>query len=665
MIYFPEQASRYQTDVYTAEEDKEELVTFQGFRLGENTSVPAFQLKLEELAECVDLKFNPGGQLETRAPVIAYTTTEIGAIQDIKSCSLNGTQYELCTDATKLYYLLTSGANVTPTEIATLGTTANITPYNDVALLCDGSYLKYAESITSVKIAYDAGTGGTFFDNYTGVDNGVVSVSAAGVGCRFTTPAWDAGYTIPPTKVWFKVVSTTAVLTASIVRVSDSVVMATETYLADDISTSSAGFYALTFNTVTHELAPSTAYYCLLKGSGVDLSYTTNTASTGTMITAGVTLDTAKDPIMRVHPGLPPKADWAVVSGTRVWVHNPDEPGSLYFGNHTHLDFSTADGGGWVGVIDEDRNSFKIGAAADLYGELYVYGTEEQPYLCKLKGSTPSAFSLPLLFQRAWSTSSTLINTNNDLWSGSREGVDPLTGVEMYGDLRTYSASDAIKDRFENWVSDTAFSGYNAKDGQYWLYMPEYDYVSICHTKQSVTDENNQIRYPWTRYKLPITPSCFKQVGNQFLIGSTNGYIYVLDSSKYKDLDTTQIAPYFKTAYVELPFKSVDLIDTQILISCKTGSIFTVSYYKNNLRGTTTLDKDIVLSMSDTLMLADVEDMILEDMEDITLIPGTAPLYYEININCYSFQLKMSDMRIANKAVFINGFILKYRKLEA
>ena len=668
MIYFPVTSKKYPSEFYAAEKAKEQYVSFQGFALGENTSVPAFQLKLSELAACIDLKYNHGGQLQTRDPIVKYSTVQIGVIRDIASCSLNGTQYTIVTDATKVYYIVVSegGAVVTPTEIGTVGSPASIVPYNDVAVICDGSYLKFCDSTTAVKMAYDAGTGGTFYNNYTGIDNGVETISANGVGCTFTTPAWTAGYTIPPTKVSFKAIATDAVsLTIEIIRASDSAVMATQAYTTDDIATTAAGFYSLTFPTVAIELAPSTEYYALLKGANVNLSYTDVAGAAGKLITNGSTPDTAKSPIMRVHPGLPPKASWAVVSGSRLWVYDPDAPGQLSFSNLTHLDFSTVDGGGYVGAVDEDKNSYKIGAAADLYGELYVYGTEEQPYICKLTGATPSVYELPLQFQRAWSTARTLVNTTNDVWSANSTGVDALLGVEAYGDIRTFSASDSVKDKFTNWVSTTAFAGYNAADGQYWLYMPTYDHIMVGHTKLPITDENSQVRYPWSRYHPPAVPSCFNQVGGTFMIGSTDGYIYKSDPTAYKDLNTTQIAPSFKTAYVEFPFKTVDIIKAQMFASSLNGSSMTIAIHKNGSRVDTVISKTLALPMSDAVTLADIASIALVDLADVALSPVGALLYFDLNINCYSFQVEVSGIHIAGKPVFINGIIFKYRELEA
>jgi hypothetical protein len=52
----------------------ENIVSFNGFSLGLNTQVPAFQILQTEMSECVNFKLNKGGQLESRRPIVAYTT---------------------------------------------------------------------------------------------------------------------------------------------------------------------------------------------------------------------------------------------------------------------------------------------------------------------------------------------------------------------------------------------------------------------------------------------------------------------------------------------------------------------------------------------------------------------------------------------------------------
>jgi hypothetical protein len=132
-----------------------------------------------------------------------------------------------------------------------------------------------------------------------------------------------------------------------------------------------------------------------------------------------------------------------------------------------------------------------------------VYGTESQPYLSVLSGSSPSNYKLPGTYQKPWTTPKTIISSVNDLWVGCSNGVDTLTGVQEYGDVRSFSESDPIDDRIvDYWDSDTALAGYYPDDGQYWLVMPNYHRVLVAHTKLKVSDPTEQFsRYPWAEYE--------------------------------------------------------------------------------------------------------------------------------------------------------------------
>lgn len=660
MIYFPTTLASNSRSNNISSAAKENFIAFQGFPYGENTAVSPFQLTIKDLAACIDFKLNPGGQLESRAPIVKFTDTAIGTPTDVKRCSLSGVYYTLAVDSTKVYYF----DGVTPTEIGTVANAASITPYNDVALISDGSYLKFCEDTSEVKMAYDAGSGGTFYDNYSGIDD--TTIDSAKVAVKFTTPTWDAGFTIPPTKIYFKAKSSSGdqTITVKVYKVSDDTVMATK--VCDTLLSETATILNVAFDLASvTELEPSTDYYASVEATNLQMSATT-VASGGVGYTnsGSWAAVTTKNPVMRVHPGLPPKSTFCTVSGNRPMLKNPDEPGRVYFGNLTHLDWSTTDGGGWVGVIDDGANSFEIGGMEDLYGTLYVYGTEDTPYLCQLQGDSPDTYSLPLMFQKIWTTQRTLVNTNNDLWNSSSAGVDALSGVQEYGDLRTLSASDPIKDRFFNWASTTAFSGYNAVDGQYWLYMPEYDYISVCHTKQGVANEDGKTVYPWARYKFPITPSCFSQTGSDFLIGSTDGYFYTFTSSSSKDLDTSYIYPEFKTAYMQLPGKTTDLIQFQAAVSSTVCASMSIDFYKNT-SATALLTKPLSLPLLDTVTIADLAGLSIADLASIPIASGGKPLYFNININCFSFQLGISNLKTFGRPVYISGVTLKYRELEA
>jgi len=368
--------------------------------------------------------------------------------------------------------------------------------------------------------------------------------------------------------------------------------------------------------------------------------------------------DSAKNPLMSLRPGKPPKAAFGAVKDLRLFVAgDPDNPGYVWYGNLSHLDFSTGVSGGYISVIDDNRNSFEVGAGQDLYGQMFVYGTEDQPYLSRLEGDTPVDYTLPLMFQQAWSKHRTIQNVGNDLWTGSGTGVDTLSGVQQYGDVRSTSASERVKNLFESyWDSDKSFSGYYPEDGQYWLCLDhtEYSKVLIGHSKLA--------GFPWTEYDLPCTAKAFGQSSLGFTIGDDDGHLFYFNTDVYKDLNTTQIYPSFKTAYTEFPFRSVDLIEIQLMMASTNGATWDILVYKDGNLEDEVYSYPFLLPVSDTVI---IDNLIMPIDDWVSAIsPSYTAMFFDLNIHARSFQIEIKDVQSVGTPVYFNGCMLKYRQVE-
>ena len=734
------------------------VIQFQGFPSGLNTAVPEEMLLPTELSACKDLKINKGGQLETRGAIVKHTTVACsGSVKAVDYAILGGTGRTLiCDDDDKIYYL----SGTVSTLIGTAEGEASFIPYNDVCLICDGSYLKYVDDVSGLKLAYDAGTDGTQYNNYAGNADTIIKIgddTNTRAAVKFTTETWTSGYTIPLTQVDVFLSSTgspTGDITCRLRLVSDDSILASTVLDEDASEIASAGeFITANFLTVITEMSPATDYYCSFEHTGDDSNYvslnTTTVASGGvgyhystteyaptsgstiafvdggsgvadsitdtasgflmaglvsgdtitvggnvttsgnakayvtTSITAntmtlqadtitageagidGVTFtnqakwisDPTHDPIVKVYPGKPPKASFGCVHNVRPFLSgDPDNPGYVWFGNLTHLDWSTTNYAGFIGVIDDNRNSFEVGGLDTIYGQLWVYGTESQPFLCQLTGSEPADYSLPLAFQKAWCKHKTIINTGNDLWVASGDGIDTLSGVQEYGDVRTFSASDKIKNRIDSSWGDNTFVGYYPPDGQFWIKLDGYEKVLIGHTKIP----NNGL-YPWAEYDLPITPTAFGYAEN-FYIGADDGHLYKFDSGAYKDLTTDDINPEWSTANIELPFQSFDLDQFQVLGRALTGSSMDIDIYKDGNRASSVYTYSFNMPMSDSLRIEEMT-MAIEEMTTLPR-PDLNPLWKYINIECRSFKIKFSNIKISGEPVYFNGMFMRYRQLE-
>ena len=499
----------------------EAALDFDGFPLGLNSAIQPHQILAKECAELVNFKINRGGQLQTRPATKAHTTTAVGAIKAHTYVNIGGTNRELIVDTDKKLYYNNAGI---PTRIGgSLLLASNdvvIFPYKSVAIICDGSYLKFCDGIgaTNLKLAYDDGSGARGYqaDNLTGANDTTLSVgngTITRVAYKFTSQAWDAGYTIPPTTVeayLTKTGSPTGAVTATIRAVTGDAVLATGTISLAEALTGTAEKYTATM-TVTTNMSPATDYYMLIEYAGGDGSnyvkvHCTTVSSGGKAYTyaGSYSADATKTPLMGASPGRPPKASFGEVHSQRPFLAgDPDNKGYCWYGNLTYLDFSTTNGGGFLGSVDADANNYEIGAIKSFYGDLYLFGTEAQPYLAKLSGSSPTDWALPALYQRQAATKRTLQSSVNDLWFASSAGVDALSGVTEYGDLRTFSYSDPVADRIRDYfVTSTALAGYNPVDGQYMLVMPTYHRVLCCHTKAPVAIRDGEVRFPWSEYEI-------------------------------------------------------------------------------------------------------------------------------------------------------------------
>jgi hypothetical protein len=521
--------------------------SFDGWPHGLNTSVPSQQISKTELSKCVNYKINAGGQLETRRPLKRYTnspTTSNAAIVAHKKVVIDFLTFEVVGDANNLVYYVSVDELI---HVGTASGPVQFVNYNGTCVVLDGSYVKYlplaagaslallqtpviqiGDAIAlmgidsaSLKIAYDDGSGstGAQFDTSSGANDGSLPLGNGTnirIAYKFTSQTWDAGFTIPLTKVYAKLSKTllpTGDITCKLRLVSDDSVLASKVFKASADLTGTATEYSTTFTAddITTEMSPGVAYYISLEFANgdaanyVNVHYTDNDAAGGVgfKYIAAWSAETGIDPIMRVNPGRPPKGSFGDVHAHRLFIAgNADEPGYIYYSNLTHLDWSTADGGGYVGAVDDNANTFEVGGLITQFGALMVYGTQTLPYLARLEGTSPSGFTVPTLMQKAWTLSKSLVSTFNDVWSASREGVDTLLGTQYYGDVRSSSVSESVEDRFEDYWSTSTIVGHNPIDGEVWVVMPNYHRVLVFSVLNPIQGPVSQrVKYPSYEYE--------------------------------------------------------------------------------------------------------------------------------------------------------------------
>lgn len=757
-----------------------EVLQFTNFIHGLNTSKPPDRIAVTEASRLVNWKVLKGGDLENRSPITRYTsnsTTGNAAVKYIEEVNIAGTLYTLCVDANHVLYYV--DVNDALQAIGTLEGAARIHSFNGKAVIADGSYLKYLDGVSSIKMLYDGGSGNNRpavqFDNTAGTDgtgHNLYTGAKVRVAYKFTSQAWTAGYTIPPmtVSVYLQRVNPGAALTGNVTMVlrkaSDSSVLATRTLttaaaVGTTASTKYSGMFAST--DITTQMSPSTAYYMSIEYSAagdasnyIRVGCSTETAGATYTYTGAVwTADATSSPLMSLSPGRPIKGTFFLgVWNSRLWVGgDTDNPGYIWHTNLSPLDCSTTGGGGYISLIDDDSNNFQCGAGIPFYGDLYAFGKQSQPFLVKISGSEPSAYVQGTAFQAPWATHRTLTSSVNDIWYAGNEGVSPLSGVQEYGDLRTFFASDPIYDRIKDyWDTDTAIMGYYPADGQVWVILPSYHRVLVCHVKLAVQGPDGSIRYPWAEYedyrdvftdtdtykwvansdeyylqalaggtpglsakpdfvsldgrvitegtagslndhewdyaKDPtdtyytiyfkdttgdpdtsgvelrsiFLPQSMAQCSGTFLLGGSDGYLWKVDTSDYKDMSDVQIKPILHSAYIEMPFGEANFFDIQLLASSKAGGRIRTQFYKNSQYASSSADNTIDMSVRDDLLVNELT-MDVEDMY-FTISPDNAPLYKYVNFNARSVMMVMDDVHIAGYPLHNNGLMMKYRRLS-
>lgn len=781
---------------------KSGAIEFTGAKYGLNTNDPAFVLLPGEVEALLNFKVLRTGSVQTRPPIIKYSNTSTSStIKTFSKAVIGSTTYDLLIDdAYKIYYL---DGSLDPTLIGTLEGDAEIVPFNAVAVIFDGSYIKYLDGVSSIKIAYDDGTGtsGYQFNHLTDTSDTFLALgngTNTRIAQKFTSQAWTSGYTIPPTT--FSVnLSANGTPNASVVsmvlrKVSDDSVLATKTLVADASALTTEDTYSATFTSsdITTEMSPSTAYYMSVEHTGGDASNYVkvhcNNCSTGGLAyhySGSYTADTDKNVIAGLRPGMPPKGSWGLVHNNRIFAYDPDNPGWMRFTNaSTVFDWSTASYAGYVGAIDSNANSFPVGGAVVLYEELYVIGTEASPYICKLSGATAADYELVKSGQIAWTSHRGVVATGNDIWFSNSEGSTSYTGVQEYGDLRTNLYSESVQNKFANWSTSTALSGYYPKDGQYFLTMPGYHRTLVCHIKNPTTNPGGiGIKYPWSEYefvrdvfnggaidlatyyegfeadgeavevdgeelyvlkyadiyptykwvensgeyylqagdggdpgivdpdfvtlngdvisegtagslanhqwdyaldpsstyytiyfaasenpmssgaiiKSILVPQCYHTNSGTIFIGSTDGFIYKIDQTDYKDLSEHQPTYDIRGRYSPSS-DYITLVQQQVVIAGKEGANFNFSIYKNDELETAFKTTNFYLSVDDRLNIGDL----VGDVADAYYLvdPEGQKTWNDIRATGYSFQFRVHDLYPSGTPVILRGWFFKYIQAE-
>lgn len=571
-------------------------LTFWETPLGLITDFPALTVNPQYAVTSQNLFINVQGQWQLRPGLKKVTTAAAGnSIKLITRVPIGGTYHILLVDSdNKLYDCSGSEPSLDPgTAVTTLEGEATIIPFHDYAVILDGSYIKYYDGST-VKIAYDDGSGSDAVQHDSTCQNfasskerKLYSGATTRVGCQFTTQTWDSGYTMDITRATFWIKKTGTPTGTAVVKIyddnagtpntvqatSDSIDVSKLTkYFTEQEFNFDSGVLALSSNTTYHAIVEYSSgdasnYITVAasdEGSGGDLEYYDGSWND----------DATADALARIKPGKPPEASFGDSRSARLYVSGGSaKPGYIYFSNvNTLFDWSTPDAAGYVSAVDDNANSFPVGAIVAHYGDLYIFGQKSQPYLAKLIGATPSQFALPPMWQKTYTGHKTLISLPNDVWVASGDGLNSLTGVQEYGDLRMAPYSYPVQNQFQDGWNVNAFIGFNPKDNQILVKFENKSNTYVCHL--------NQEEKPWTEFAFNgVTPTAFGNYLGNFYVGGSNGHLYKFDDTLSAD-DGSDIDAALESGNIEQPFGQAYL-DTAYIVMAGGFTGFSMKIYVN------------------------------------------------------------------------------------
>ena len=603
----------------------EKTISWDALKFGINRQKSDKQLLAGELYSALNFFYNDFGYLETRPGLAKVTTSAItGPNADIVQIvrapvskpSIYGTATYgssaygyaasvnftiLVTKDHRIYYLNSAGV---PTAIGahyTADGACYIVAFDEMAVIMDGDYLKYWDG-NDLKLAYDdgSGTAGFMFD-YTALDQDATRdlYSGATTKCAaiYTTPAFNAnGLTIPLTQinamlsksgsptgnVYAKLYATSGgAPTGSALATSDAIDIAGLATVAAEIEFIFSGTY--------YQMESGTAYAVSIEYAGGDSSnYLEVHKSNDSNIeyyNGGSWTSGTGQPLFAMKPGLPPRAEFGLVAGNRLFLKDPEEPGQVKFSNaDTLFDWSTANGGGYVGVIDDNSNTFKLGGMATFYGDIFLIGTSDDPYICKLLGVNdgPSAFSIVQLGQRVSSHHNVMVSAMNDIWFTGPSNAYAISGVNMYGDIRTFAPGDPVQSTIQSYFDANAFAAYWPDSGQYLLKLDGYSRVLVAHTKHVARDATGRVVYPWTEYEFKdLTPTAFGYIGGTFYVGCSDGNVYTMSA----DVNDAGSQPDYEIqpGILELDFSQATANEVFISADSEAAFSYNLDLYRNGL----------------------------------------------------------------------------------
>lgn len=630
-------------------------LSFGPWPRGLTTAKQAEQASNSELVGGLNIVLVEGGVGRTRDGSTLVCSGCTGSVLQAEDVLVGG-QLEtlIATDANKLYKADGAGGVL---EIGTFEGPPRFTSFMDKVIIFDGSYLKEWDG-TDVKLLFDDGTGDVepyqfshrFGDPTTSKDlDGTTTL----LEYAFTTQDWTAGFTIPPTVAFakmLKVGSPTGTVVAKVKKADGTVIATADFFTAVENFVTDAGGkeHEARFAEadITEEMAPGGAYKLALEYTGGDASNYVQVLYVDT--------DT---PVAALRPSRPPKAASGDVFGGKLFTIGGEDSGRLWYcvaGNP--YDWSSPNGGGWVGAIDDSAKNFAIGGIVEFFDNLYVFGTKEEPYLARLFGETPSDYKVRKVVPNVSGDFRSIVATPDNVWFLHPSGVDSLSAVQEHGDVAVSTQTDSVKPDIHKYFSEAAVAGYCPVWGLYCLKMEGTDEVYIIHTRLKAGRAQGQRAVSYSpvikwKFAFPGAVTCFGKGSGAMYLGTDLGELYRMDKAVVQDHN--QDADYsILTNSQGIDEGEAEARLVTINASGKFGAGFDVVFYRDFRR-------DPLAAFPFTMPIDTTIKTSELDMDTVEAGFPTNPELFvdrsEINFNFHTLQVGIENLKLYGKPLYVGA----------
>lgn len=635
---------------------KETPLVFGPFVGGLVTSRPAEELGRGECTAFTNIVIDGKGLPRTRPGFSLVCTGLTGSVYSIGDARVDGTWYTFVSTiddsgASPVYrlYRVTAGTATQIGSDSVFEGPITFASLQDFLIVFDTSYVKYWDG-TLLGLLTDRGIGSTAYliNNYMGemateyIQSYVmVYAGVKSVGVKFTTPAWSAGFTMPPLTFRFRAAKTgngaySPYATSSykpkmVIRKGDGTLMASKdlmvltdlpTVVLEPTSVATFKAYEYTFeeSEIVNPLEPSTEYYLCYEHAYGDVTnhtkihITGNVASLGyasgtlpptsfTAISGGYTGGVTNPcPTFSLTGEIPFKLETGVASASRIFAIegvNGENPGRIWYcGAGNPFDWSSPNFGGYMDT------GLDIAAIVAYYGNVWVFGSGKAPSLSRITGDMPSEYSMSPSIQAVSSHQRAVVVTQDDVLFYHMAGVDSISTVQEYGDIRSINRSDNISDVLAAEYDTNAFAGFDPHFGVYVLKVSDGTKQRLYAFHPRVAGRRTAM-FPASKWELnlPLVSGATQEVTglgrgeHGMYLGTDNGRVYRLDVSTIKDAGNYP-AYSLLSGYMQVPDAGqLTATHFQSGLSSKSGGSGKLVIYRN-LSTNLFIEKDIELAVT-------------------------------------------------------------------